>query len=202
VLFSLEYDRILKVDRFASQRLFNIHFSALPRYRGVFTSIWPILNGETESGVTLHRIDPGVDTGDIIAQRRFPLSSHLTARQLYDLYEDEAGVLFAEWFTRLLEEDPPGTAQDSDQASYYDRASLDLSSVEVDLNRSAEQVCRFVRAFTFPEYQLPTLNGRAIRSCGVIPGRSDGRPGRMLRRSPVSSSYVVADGQMVELVWA
>ena len=53
VLFlSLEFDRLLKVEQFASKRLYNIHFSALPKYKGVYTSIMPILNGESSSGVT------------------------------------------------------------------------------------------------------------------------------------------------------
>src|ERR1019366_6722518 len=63
LLISLEFDRIIKTGRFASKRLYNMHFSNLPKYRGVFTSIWPILNGETEAGVTLHEICDQVDAG-------------------------------------------------------------------------------------------------------------------------------------------
>jgi methionyl-tRNA formyltransferase len=202
LLISLEYDRILAVDQFRSQRLFNIHFSALPRYRGVFTSIWPILNGERESGVTLHRIDPGVDSGAIVAQRIFPLSSQTTSRDLYDLYLDEGIVLFREWFTRLLTEVPDGTPQDESLVCYYDRKSLDLSAVEVDLNQPADEICRFVRAFAFPEYQLPTVAGRAVRSCGVVPGRQNTPAGSLLHQSPVSTTFVVGEGQMIEAVWA
>src|SRR5438128_1100884 len=51
LLISLEFDQILKVHKFTSKRLFNIHFSKLPKYRGVYTSTLQVLNGEAESGV-------------------------------------------------------------------------------------------------------------------------------------------------------
>ena len=61
VLFlSLEFDQIIRPQKFADARLYNIHFSLLPHYRGMYTAVLPILYGETRSGVTLHRIDRGI----------------------------------------------------------------------------------------------------------------------------------------------
>ena len=57
VFLSLEYEKLIRPEKFISTQLFNIHFSNLPSYRGMFTSAWPILNGERQSGVTLHKID-------------------------------------------------------------------------------------------------------------------------------------------------
>ncbi|EAK1781968.1 hypothetical protein CVR99_08615, partial [Campylobacter upsaliensis] len=73
LFISLEFDLIIKPEKFVSKRLFNIHFSNLPKYKGVYTSIMPILYGENEAGVTLHYIDDGIDTGDIISQRLFKI---------------------------------------------------------------------------------------------------------------------------------
>jgi methionyl-tRNA formyltransferase len=202
LLVSLEYDRLIRVDRFASSRLYNIHFSALPAYRGVFTSIWPILNGESEVGVTLHYMDAGADTGAIIARQIVPLPEYTTARQLYDLYLAEGLQLFRDWLPRLISTVPESFVQDERTASSYNRKSLDLRKLEVDLSRNAEQVCRFVRAFTFPEYQLPTLEGRAIKSCTRIPGSTAASAGSALHATPYSTSFATADGQMVEIVWA
>ena len=58
---------IIKTKNFKSNKLFNLHFSLLPSYKGMHTSAFPILNGEKYSGVTIHKIDNGIDTGDIIA---------------------------------------------------------------------------------------------------------------------------------------
>ena len=90
IFISLEFDRLIKPKLFKSKQLFNIHFSKLPAYKGQYTSSWPILNGENESGVTLHLIDDGVDTGNIIDQVVFKLDIEETARSLYLKYIEKA----------------------------------------------------------------------------------------------------------------
>ena len=202
LLVSLEYDRIVRVTRFLSRRLYNIHFSALPQYRGVFTSMWPLLNGESHVGVTLHYMDEGVDTGAIVAQRMIPLASYVTARQGYDLYMDEGFALFREWLPRLVTTQPEAIAQDETRATSYNRASIDLGKVEVDLSQTADRICAFIHAFSFPEYQLPTVRGRAIRSCVSIPGNSTAPPGTALHETAYSTSFATGDGRIVEVIWA
>lgn len=86
IFVSLEFDQIVKPELFADASLYNIHFSLLPMYKGMYTSALPILNGETEVGVTFHKIDRGIDTGDIIRQRRFELEQNDTSRDLYHKY--------------------------------------------------------------------------------------------------------------------
>ena len=66
LFLSLEFDKIINPLNFRTKQLFNIHFSLLPKYKGMFTSILPILNNDKITGVTFHRIDKGIDTGDII----------------------------------------------------------------------------------------------------------------------------------------
>lgn len=61
----------------------NVHGSLLPFYSGARTLNWVIENGETESGVTVHIVDEGMDTGDIILQKSFPLSKFDTGESLY-----------------------------------------------------------------------------------------------------------------------
>lgn len=60
----------------------NVHGSLLPRYPGARTLSWAIENGETESGVTVHKVDAGMDTGPILVQRAFRLSPFETTRSL------------------------------------------------------------------------------------------------------------------------
>lgn len=201
LLISLEYDRLIPVERFASRRLYNVHFSALPSYRGVYTSIWPLLNDERESGVTLHELARGADTGPIVAQRRFTIPGHTTARLLYEMYMREAVILFHDWFPRLVEGAPPAVAQDEAQASSYTRKSLDLKHVEVDLTRPAAEVCRQVRAFHFPEYQLPMLRGRAVRAASELGVDTGLPPGSPLLCTSYSGSFAAGDGTSVELIW-
>lgn len=202
VLVSLEYDRIVRVDRFLSRRLFNIHFSALPKYRGVFTSIWPLLNRESQTGVSLHFMDAGADTGDVIDQISIPVPEYMTARQLYDQYMDAGLTLFRKSLPRLLTTVPPGTPQDNSAASAYNRKSIDLRALEVPFAADAEAVCAFVRAFTFPEYQRPTVNGRAVRSCARLPTRTSAAPGTPIHETAYSSAIATGAHGVVEIIWA
>ncbi|HCQ03295.1 MAG TPA: methionyl-tRNA formyltransferase, partial [Candidatus Latescibacteria bacterium] len=59
-----------------------LHDSLLPKYRGSATTNWPIIYGETETGVTLFYIDNGIDTGDIVGQKTVPIYPRDTAQSL------------------------------------------------------------------------------------------------------------------------
>ncbi len=61
----------------------NVHGSLLPRYAGARTLNWVVESGDSESGVTVHQMDAGVDTGPILLQKRFPLSRFDTGASLY-----------------------------------------------------------------------------------------------------------------------
>lgn len=185
--------------------LYNIHFSLLPKYRGVYTSLWPIWNGEAESGVTLHLMDPGVDTGAIISQRRFQLESHLMAEQLYERYHAEAFELFKEQLPALVHGRYGATPQDQSLATAHTRKELDLGRVrQIDLTTTAEFIDRQVRALYFPVYQTATLDGRGVRACNLVSstGYEHVPAGTLIANGPISGLYVVGGGQAVELVWA
>ena len=62
----------------------NVHGTLLPEYAGARTLNWVIANGEAESGITVHRIDAGVDTGPIMVQRPFPVSRFDTGPSLFE----------------------------------------------------------------------------------------------------------------------
>lgn len=163
VLFlSLEFDRLVRVKQFASKRLYNIHFSALPKYKGVFTSIAPILNGESTSGVTLHTINNGIDTGEIIAQRIFDIGIQSCARDLYFKYLEEGLMLFKAEFERLLQGDFGTRKQSPLQSSYFSRTDIDVKNIVINLKKTSFEIHNQLRAFIFKEYQLPTINGVEI----------------------------------------
>lgn len=117
---------IFTASEIANARLgiVNLHLAPLPEYRGRFSATHAILHG-SEYGVTLHYVDEGIDTGPIIAERRFPISVGDTAASLraqalilgLRLFEDYAPLLIA---GRRL----PSHPQDESKARYFDRHSL------------------------------------------------------------------------------
>ena len=62
----------------------NVHTSLLPKYRGAAPIQWAIANGDTETGVTIMKMDAGLDTGDIVAQRRTPIRPEDDSATLHD----------------------------------------------------------------------------------------------------------------------
>jgi methionyl-tRNA formyltransferase len=177
---SVEYARLIRPDQFRSKRLFNVHFSLLPKYRGCNTAVWPILSGEREHGVTLHVIDAGMDTGPIIDQRSFSLDG-MTAYDAYMACQKEGTIVALDWLPRLTAGDFEAHPQEGKPSVFF-RNQLDFGLKEIDLADPTKEVMRRIRAFTFPAYQLPTLGGREIVAASTQPvndwesrSTSDGR---------------------------
>ncbi len=162
IFISLEFDRIINPKKFKTDRLFNIHFSLLPKYKGVYTSIFPILNGEEYSGVTLHKINSGIDTGDIVTQKKFIIGINETARDLYFKYLKFGFDLFKENIIGLIKNQFTLEQQSKIGSSYYSRNELDLSNISINLNKTSFQIHNQIRAFIFKEYQLPIINNKII----------------------------------------
>jgi methionyl-tRNA formyltransferase len=177
LFLSLEFDKIIKPEFFRSRRLYNIHFSLLPKYRGMYTSALPILFGETITGVTLHRIDRGIDTGDIIDQYSFPILPVDNSRDLYHKYIKYGSYLARKNLTSLLEDKISAIPQECDGASYYSKSAIDYKNVSIDLVQSACNIRNQIRAFNFREYQLPQINDEYIIDCTITQNRSFQRPG-------------------------
>ncbi|KPH55951.1 formyltransferase family protein [Helicobacter pullorum] len=164
LFISLEFDRLVNTKKFASKRLFNIHFSKLPKYKGMYTSIFPILYGEKTSGVTLHKIDEGIDTGDIIAQKSFKISLQDSARDLYFKYIKYAKILFRENIFSLIDETYTLRGQNYIESSYFSKSSIDFKNIRIDFKKTSFEIHNQLRAFIFKEYQLPCINGFEIVS--------------------------------------
>jgi methionyl-tRNA formyltransferase len=181
--FSLEFDRIFKTVNTTSQNLFNIHFSLLPAYKGMYTSALPIMRGETTSGVTLHRIERGIDTGPIISQVAFPIDPDDTARDLYFKYLRHGSELFGAMVGKLLDNEYRAIPQSAAGSSYYGRATIDYANLAIDLMKTAEEVRNQIRAFTFPEYQTVTLDDLEIYTAEFTDVPSGSKPGSIVSKT-------------------
>lgn len=184
VLFiSLEFDRIVKTQLFMDARLYNIHFSLLPKYRGMYTSVFPILNGEERAGVTLHKIDNGIDTGEIISQKSFELSDMITSEELYKKYIACGTKLILENIDVLMNDKVCSIPQLEDRATYYSKASIDYSNLKIDLNQSAQKIDRQIRAFNFREYQLPIVFDKKIIETRITRIKSHSEAGKIIYKN-------------------
>jgi len=199
--FSLEYDRLIRPAKFASRRLYNMHFSLLPAYRGVSTSVWPILKKEKVTGVTFHEIDAGIDSGPILLQRSFEIGADWTARDLYFAYQANGASLFREFVSLLADPAPRKVVQDEAKASLFMRKDINFKDVQVDLTAPAAQIHDKIRAFTFWEYQLPKVSGREVWRSRLVPGAPSGARGSIKLLDEWKALVSGADGD-VELTFS
>ena len=115
-----------------SKGCINFHLSYLPYNRGKHPNVWPFIEG-TPAGVTLHYIDPGVDTGDIIAQEEIPLKSIDTAESLYETLTHEIVSLFKVAWPTIKDGTAPSILQNGENAtSHYAKDLRTLDSIELD----------------------------------------------------------------------
>ncbi len=181
LFISLEFDRIVKPSAFRSDKLYNIHFSALPANKGMYTSALPILHGCVSSGVTLHEIDHGIDTGPIVAQKIFDIEEFWTARDLYFAYMKHGFELFCQEFTNLVaNERPKAVRQRASGSTYFSKSTIDYRNISLNLLDTASGIVRQLRAFSFREYQLPKINDMVIGGWSILNERSVDKPGTIL----------------------
>lgn len=139
IFISVLYEHLVSEVYIMKRRgCYNFHPGILPFYKGAGAYSWVIINGEKETGVTLHEIDPDIDNGSVIEIGRFPIEGWDTAETLFKKAEDEIMRLFKKWFKRLLLQDYVSIPQTEKGTIYYRK----------DLLR-AKDLTRYARAFTF-----------------------------------------------------
>lgn len=197
IFVSLEFDRIIRPDRFTSDQLFNVHFSLLPKYKGCWTSVLPILHGECETGVTLHRIRRGIDTGEIIKQTKIIIEDDYDAFDLYKKMIFEGTRLIQEMLGKLLTGDYNSKPQESINSSYYARNYVDSKNLRLDVNCTAFQIRNQIRAFAFRPYQFIQFMGSDIVDAVITENVSKDKAGTILEDDEVSIKIASIDYDII-----
>ncbi len=197
IFLSLEFNKIISPNKFVNATLYNIHFSNLPSYKGMYTSALPLLNGERMSGVTLHYIDSGIDTGNIIDQLQFTINDSDTARHLYEKYLIYSKKLLKENLFKLLSGKVSSYPQTANGSTYFSKKEIDYKNLEIDLRRTAQQIKNQIRAFTFPEYQLPKVLGFYVNSADVSSTKSIEKPGTLIQSTNDTISIATVDYDII-----
>ena len=150
ILFSFYYRQILQRDilDIPKSGCLNLHGSLLPKYRGRVPINWVLVNGERETGVTLHDMTPRPDDGDIVAQERIAISDDDTALTLHRKTALAAERLLDGILPCILDGTAPRIPQDHRQATYF--GGRRPSDGEIDWFKTAQEVRNLVRAVTKP----------------------------------------------------
>jgi len=194
VIFSFYYRNMLseEVLSLAPQGGFNLHGSLLPRYRGRAPVNWALLKGESETGVTLHKMVKRPDAGEIVGQLAVPISSDDIALTLHAKVRDAAKVLLTDVLPKIKQGNVTLTPQDESQASYFGRRTA--ADGEIHWHKSATEINNLIRAVTEPYPGAFTYLGQrkmTIWRSRPLATAHDKQPGTVLSSDPL----VVACGE-------
>src|ERR1044072_9422302 len=162
LLYSVYYRHILPAQVLAVPQLgcINVHPGRLPHYRGMTPTAWAILNGETTFGITLHRMDAGIDTGDILFQEVYSIGSDETGHELHV----RAMSLGADVLRRTYPQVAGGILTPRPQkgaSSYFGRLDPDFV---IDWRQDAKRIRNAVRVYAAPYTGARTVIGQiAVR---------------------------------------
>lgn len=184
---SMSFNQIFKKDirKIPDKSVINCHAGKLPYYRGRNILNWALINDEKEFGITVHYVDAGIDTGDIILQDTYPITDQDTYKTLLEkAYEACPDILYRA--IKLIQEDQVHVTRqdDIDPVGLYCGMRKENDEI-LDWNQSSRDVFNFIRAITNPGPCANSfINGERIKiiSSELIPNAPvyKGIPGQVL----------------------
>lgn len=157
----------------------NLHVSLLPRWRGAAPMQRAIMAGDTETGVTVMYMDEGLDTGDILMTRTFPIAETDT----FETVHDRSAALGAELLPQALDLIAAGNAprQKQSEVGMTYAAKIEKSECEIDFSRPAHEVDCIMRGLTpipLPFTYLP--GGKLLKVVAARRAAGSGAPGTVI----------------------
>jgi methionyl-tRNA formyltransferase len=150
ILVSVNYLFIIEKDiiKHSKKLSFNIHGSLLPKFRGRTPHVWAIINGETKTGITAHKIDEGCDTGNVIEQVEVDIQDFDTGASILEKFNKLYFPLIEKVIENCQEETIEYKFQDESKASYNGKRTP--KDGEINWNWDSERIINWVRAQAFP----------------------------------------------------
>ena len=161
ILISVQHDQILKrehIDK-ASDVAVNLHLAPLPEYRGCNQFSFAIIDRANSFGATLHKIDEGIDNGDILFEKRFQINpDQIWVDELYQKTVDAGSELFTDHINDLLAGNYVAVPQEKFVKSrgtsiHYRKEIMDIK--QIDLSWDAGKIDTHIRATSMPGFDPP-----------------------------------------------
>ena len=168
----------------------NVHASLLPRYRGAAPMQRAIMDGESETGITIMYMDEGLDTGDMILKQTTPISDTDTLETLHDRLAEMGARLLVEASELVVCGKATRTPQNEELSTYAEKISR--ADCKLDFQRSAIALDRQIRALTpMPFAYCLTPDQRTMKIICARPVDGSGAPGTVIRASTDGAGEIV-----------
>lgn len=180
----------------------NLHGSLLPQYRGAAPINWAVINGETETGVSIFKLKHEIDTGNILLQESFPLLPTQNAGEVHDHMKQVGAHLLIKAVDGLL----AGTLQEKPQAN-FEQTSLKPApkifkeNCQIDFSKTSEELYNFIRGLAPYPGAYGLLGGKyfkifsaEINSHQLLPTPGSLLPGQTQTDGKTFLAFACADG--------
>jgi methionyl-tRNA formyltransferase len=186
LLLSFYYRNMIRQEVLEIPRLgaLNLHGSYLPKYRGRVPVNWAVINGESETGATLHYMVEKPDAGDIVDQEKVGISFTDTSLDVFNKVTDAAVKVLARSFPLLVAESAPRVPMELEKGSYF--GGRRPADGRIDWKRSAVEIYNLIRGVTHPyPGAFTTLRGKKIVIWSAVPAEGEGEAGKIVGTSPL-----------------
>ena len=151
-------EEILNIPRYGC---INVHASLLPAYRGAAPIQWAVIDGLKETGVTTMYMDKGLDTGDIIEQRKLELDDDETGGSLFDRLAALGGEIIVDTLEKLESGTANRIKQDDSKSNYARMLNKDMG--HMDFSKPGEELERLIRGLDPWPSAFTRINGKLLK---------------------------------------
>ena len=186
VMVVAAYGQILPKNTLQTPRLgcLNIHASLLPRWRGAAPIERAILAGDKETGISIMQMNEGLDTGNVLLEKKCTISNHETAQTLHDTLSNIGANAILETLNMLPT--LKAKSQQNNDATYAEKVTKD--EAQIDWHQSAEQISRVIRAFnprpiSYTNAMAKQFKNRVLRiiEAEVVNRQTTNSPGEVIK---------------------
>ena len=170
----------------------NIHPSLLPRYRGPSPVVSAILNGDSETGVTIMKLDEGMDSGPILAQERVSIDEEETAPELTRRLFDLGAGLLVETLPGWASGDIQETPQDEIRATFT--SLVKKEDGQINWTHDADRIARMVRAYEPWPGTFTHWEDKLLKILDATSMTGDARPGQVVALNDGRIGIGTSDG--------
>lgn len=197
------YGKILPKEILYFPRLgsINVHSSLLPKYRGAAPINWAILDGETETGVSIMYMAEELDAGDVILQKTTAIDDRENAQQLTERLAQLGADALSETVVSLANGTATRTPQDESQQTYASMLSKEMSPI--DWNRTAHQIsCQIRGLIPWPCAVTDVIHNQSMKIYDAVATEESttAAPGTIVAAGKQGIDIACGDGKLLRIV--
>ncbi|MDE5964928.1 MAG: methionyl-tRNA formyltransferase [Eubacterium sp.] len=176
----------------------NIHASLLPKYRGAAPIQWAVINGDSETGITIMKMSEGLDTGDMILVDRTEIGENETSAELFDRLADLGAVSLLKALDMLENDTAEFISQDDNISTYAAKITKALSPI--DWSKSASEVHNLVRGLQTWPCASTIIDGKEFKiHKTVLSLKTGNKPGEIVDNKGMLT-VCCGDGDCVDVL--